>query len=59
MKLQGIIVTLITPFKYCLKKLDLIESDEVRLPLACITYDLKFELDKIFNNSIYMILKFI
>lgn len=35
-----------TPLKYCLKKLGLIESDEVRLPLVNITDELKCKLDK-------------
>lgn len=35
------------PLKYCLKKLGLIESDEIRLPLVGITEGLKVKLDKI------------
>jgi 4-hydroxy-tetrahydrodipicolinate synthase len=34
------------PLKYCLNKLGLIESDEVRLPLIGITQELKIKLDK-------------
>lgn len=34
-----------TPLKYCLKKLELIESDEVRLPLVNITSELEKSLD--------------
>lgn len=36
-----------TPLKYCLKKLGLIDSDEVRLPLLTITEGLKKELDEV------------
>lgn len=36
-----------TPVKYCLSKMGLIESDEVRLPLTTISHDLKKELDKL------------
>lgn len=36
-----------TPLKYCLKKLGLIDSDEVRLPLVNITQELESKLDKI------------
>jgi 4-hydroxy-tetrahydrodipicolinate synthase len=35
------------PLKYCLNKLGLIESDEIRLPLVGITEELKIKLDKI------------
>lgn len=38
-----------TPLKYCLYKLGLIESSEVRLPLLEITDELKKELDKVFK----------
>ena len=36
-----------TPLKYCLKKLGLIDSDEVRLPLVNITEELENKLDSI------------
>lgn len=36
-----------TPIKYCLNKLGVIDSDEVRLPLVNITDNLKNELDKL------------
>lgn len=36
-----------TPIKYCLSKMGLIESDEVRLPLTTISDDLKKELDQL------------
>jgi 4-hydroxy-tetrahydrodipicolinate synthase len=36
-----------TPLKYCLKKLGLIDSDEVRLPLVNITTELESKLDDI------------
>lgn len=36
-----------TPIKYCLNKLGLIDSDEVRLPLVNITDNLKDELNKL------------
>lgn len=36
-----------TPLKYCLKKLGLIDSDEVRLPLVNITPELEYKLDNI------------
>jgi 4-hydroxy-tetrahydrodipicolinate synthase len=36
-----------TPLKYCLNKLGLIESDEVRLPLVNITSELEKRLDRI------------
>ena len=36
-----------TPIKYCLSKMGLINSDEVRLPLTTISDELKLELDKI------------
>lgn len=36
-----------TPLKYCMNKLGLIDSDEVRLPLVGITDDLKLKLDTI------------
>ena len=36
-----------TPLKYCLKKLGLIDSDEVRLPLVNITQELECKLDSI------------
>lgn len=36
-----------TPLKYCLKKLGLIDSDEVRLPLVNITAELEFKLESI------------
>jgi 4-hydroxy-tetrahydrodipicolinate synthase len=36
-----------TPLKYCLKKLGLIDSDEVRLPLVNITTELENKLDDI------------
>lgn len=36
-----------TPIKYCLSKLGLIESDEVRLPLTTISDELKAELNKL------------
>lgn len=36
-----------TPLKYCLKRLGLIDSDEVRLPLVNITQELENKLDKI------------
>jgi len=36
-----------TPLKYCLKKLGLIDSDEVRLPLVNITTELENKLDSI------------
>lgn len=39
-----------TPLKYCLKKLGLIDSDEVRLPLVNITCELEGKLDSIINN---------
>lgn len=39
-----------TPLKYCLQKLGLITSDEVRLPLLSITDDLKIQLDKILTT---------
>lgn len=50
-KIQGIIPVLFeepnpTGFKYCLKKLGLIESSEVRLPLVPITEGLERKLDK-------------
>lgn len=35
------------PLKYCLNKLGLIDSDEIRLPLVNITEELKIKLDKI------------
>lgn len=35
------------PLKYCLNKLGLIDSDEIRLPLVNITQELKVKLDKI------------
>ncbi len=35
------------PIKYCLKRLSLIESDEVRLPLMDITEDLKNKLERV------------
>jgi 4-hydroxy-tetrahydrodipicolinate synthase len=38
-----------TPLKYCLKKLGLIDSDEVRLPLMNITKSLESKLDKILD----------
>ena len=40
-----------TPIKYCLSRLGMIYSDEVRLPLVNISDNLKEELDKldIFN----------
>lgn len=38
-----------TPLKYCLKKLGLIDSDEVRLPLVNITPELEYKLDSIIN----------
>lgn len=38
-----------TPLKYCLYKLGLIDSSEVRLPLLEITDELKIQLDKVFN----------
>lgn len=38
-----------TPVKYCLKKLGLIESDEVRLPLVNISKELEEKLDTFFN----------
>lgn len=36
-----------TPLKYCLNKLGLIESDEVRLPLVNITSELEIRLDRV------------
>lgn len=39
-----------SPIKYCLMKLGLIESDEVRLPLTTITDELKDELNKILSK---------
>ncbi len=39
-----------TPLKYCLKKLGVIDSDEVRLPLVNITYELEEKLNSIINN---------
>lgn len=39
-----------TPLKYCLKKLGLIDSDEVRLPLVNITYELEEKLNSIINK---------
>ena len=36
-----------TPLKYCLKKLGLIDSDEVRLPLVNITEELENKLDEV------------
>lgn len=36
-----------TPLKYCLKKLNLIDSDEVRLPMVNITSELESKLDNI------------
>jgi 4-hydroxy-tetrahydrodipicolinate synthase len=50
-KIQGIIPMLFqepnpTPLKYCLKKLGLIESSEVRLPLVEISEELERKLDK-------------
>lgn len=42
-----------TPLKYCLNKLGLIDSDEVRLPLMNITKELERKLDKELNKSIY------
>ncbi len=36
-----------TPIKYCLSKMGLISSDEVRLPLITISSELKIQLDKI------------
>jgi 4-hydroxy-tetrahydrodipicolinate synthase len=39
-----------TPLKYCLQKLGLITSDEVRLPLLSITDDLKIQLDNVLNT---------
>jgi 4-hydroxy-tetrahydrodipicolinate synthase len=39
-----------TPVKYCLKKLGLIDSDEVRLPLVNITDELKIKLDNVINS---------
>lgn len=39
-----------TPLKYCLKKLGLIDSDEVRLPLVNISGELESKLDSIINN---------
>jgi 4-hydroxy-tetrahydrodipicolinate synthase len=39
-----------TPVKYCLKKLGLIYSDEVRLPLVNITDELKIKLDNVINS---------
>lgn len=38
-----------TPLKYCLYKLGLINSSEVRLPLVEITDELKYKLDSILN----------
>ncbi|MDR3594947.1 4-hydroxy-tetrahydrodipicolinate synthase [Clostridium sp.] len=40
-----------TPLKYCLRKLGLIDSDEVRLPLVNITDELESKLDVIINNQ--------
>ena len=40
-----------TPLKYCLKKLGLIDSDEVRLPLVNITQELENQLDKILSEK--------
>lgn len=39
-----------TPLKYCLKKLGLIDSDEVRLPLVNITCELEDKLNSVINN---------
>lgn len=39
-----------TPLKYCLKKLGLIDSDEVRLPLVNITPELECKLDNIITS---------
>lgn len=39
-----------TPIKYCLKKLGLIDSDEVRLPLVNISRDLEKKLDCFFDE---------
>lgn len=39
-----------TPVKYCLKKLGLIDSDEVRLPLVNITDELKIKLDNVISS---------
>lgn len=39
-----------TPLKYCLKKLGLIDSDEVRLPLVNITQELEVKLDEVLEN---------
>jgi len=36
-----------TPLKYCLNKLGLIDSDEVRLPLVNITEELEKKLDNV------------
>jgi 4-hydroxy-tetrahydrodipicolinate synthase len=50
-KIQGVIPMLFqepnpTPLKYCLRKMGLIESSEVRLPLVEITEELERKLDK-------------
>lgn len=39
------------PLKYCLKKMGIIESSEVRLPLMDITPELQNKLDKVLFNS--------
>ncbi len=39
-----------TPIKYCLKKLGLIDSDEVRLPLVNISSELEGKLNSFFDN---------
>jgi 4-hydroxy-tetrahydrodipicolinate synthase len=40
-----------TPLKYCLKKIGLIDSDEVRLPLVNISKELEDKLDKILERN--------
>lgn len=41
-----------TPVKYCLERLGIIDSAEVRLPLVPITKELELELDKIILNIV-------
>ncbi|WP_297427810.1 4-hydroxy-tetrahydrodipicolinate synthase [Clostridium sp.] len=40
-----------TPLKYCLSKVGLIDSDEVRLPLVNITKELQSKLDKMLDKT--------
>ncbi|EKQ57793.1 MULTISPECIES: 4-hydroxy-tetrahydrodipicolinate synthase [unclassified Clostridium] len=41
-----------TPLKYCLNKVGLIDSDEVRLPLVNITKELQSKLDKMLDKTL-------